>query len=139
MSSQLKDDLVERMHSMLKVSKTGSYSVPVVQRTLDIFELLYRSDSPLKMNQISSQTGTAHSTTFRILRTLVDRGYIYHDLDGGFGVKSSTELTIVPRFGRDSDPSFGRTEAAKSSLSSDQAVEIIFAVLKNVRRADSLG
>lgn len=121
---------------MLKLSQTGSYSVPVVQHTLDILELLYRSKSPLKMNEISRETGTAHSTTFRILRTLVDRGYVLHDLNGGFGVNSSANLTIVPRFDQDSGTSNNGLGGAKSSLSSDQVIEVIFALLKNIRRTD---
>ena len=121
---------------MLKLSQTGSYSVPVVQHTLDILELLYRSKSPLKMNEISRETGTAHSTTFRILRTLVDRGYVFHDLNGGFGVNSSANLTIVPRFDQDSGSSTNGLGGAKSSLSSDQVIEVIFALLKNIRRTD---
>ena len=40
---------------MLKLSKMGSYSVPVVQHTLDILELLYRNESPLKMNEYRSK------------------------------------------------------------------------------------
>jgi IclR helix-turn-helix domain len=128
--------LPEWICSMLKLSKTGSYSVPVVQRTLDILELLYRSDSPLKMNEISRQTGTPHSTTFRILRTLVDRGYLLHDLDGRFGVESAANLTIVPRFGQDPRTSSHGVERPKSGLSADQAIEIIFALLQNVRRAN---
>lgn len=119
---------------MLKLSKTGSYSVPVVQRTLDILELLYRSNSPLKMNEISRQTGASHSTTFRILRTLVDRGYVFHDLDGGFGANSSADLAIVPRFGHDFWTSSHRVEGTESSLSADQVIEIIVALIQNVKR-----
>lgn len=125
------------MHSMLKLSKTGSYSVPVVQHTLDILELLYRSDSALKMNEISNKTGTAHSTTYRILRTLADRGYIVHHIDGGFTVNVSVDQRIVPVFCNNWWTSLHRAECLEPGLSSDQVIEILFALLQNVRPGNS--
>ena len=121
---------------MLKLSKMGSYSVPVVQHALDILELLYRNESPLKMNEISKQTGTAHSTTYRILRTLVGRGYVVQDLSGGFGIRVSTASRILPIFSNDGRNPFNRVEGSDSDLSADQVIEILFALLQNVKRAN---
>ena len=76
----------------------------------------------LQMNEISKKTGTAHSTTFRILRTLADRGYVLHHRTGDL-VSDSRRTAIVPRFDqgfRDLQNGLG---GAKSSLSSDQVIE----------------
>jgi DNA-binding Lrp family transcriptional regulator len=59
---------------MLRLSQTRFYVVPAVLRTLDILELLYASKSPLKTNEIAEKAGISLSSTYRILRTLVQRG-----------------------------------------------------------------
>ena len=69
---------------MLKLSKGRSYRVPVVARTLDILECLFHSPSDLKLADIVEQTNIAHSTAYRILRTLEERGYVSHCLGGGY-------------------------------------------------------
>jgi hypothetical protein len=53
-------------------------------RTLDVLEYLYRCESPVKTNEISDSLQVPRSTTYRILRTLVHRGYVLQDLDGRF-------------------------------------------------------
>lgn len=60
------------------------YKVPVVERTFDILELLQKTSRPLKMAAIAEETGVARSTTYRILRTLVSRGYALQSTDGGY-------------------------------------------------------
>jgi DNA-binding PadR family transcriptional regulator len=121
---------------MLRLSKTGSYAVPVVLHTLDILELLYRSEFPLRMNEIKTMTRTAHSTTYRILRTLVDRGYVSQDIDGRFGVKDSGNARIV-RILEDGRSSLHRPQESEATLSTDQLIEILLAILQNLRRANS--
>jgi len=76
---------------MLKVTKTRFYLVPVLMRALDIVELLARSDTPLKMGEISLAVDVSPTTTYRILQTLVHRGYLAQDLEGKF--------TVVNRLG----------------------------------------
>jgi len=122
---------------MLRLSKTGSYAVPVVLHTLDILELLYRSESPLRMSEIKTMTRTAHSTTYRILRTLVDRGYVSQDIDGRFGVKDSGNAKIVRILEDDRWRSLHRTQESEATLSTDQVIEILLAILQNLRRGDS--
>jgi hypothetical protein len=81
---------------MLRLSKARSYSIPVVVRTLDILELLSRSDSPLKTNEISDRARVSRSTTYRILKTLVQRGYVSQDLDGRFSFSDPDNARITP-------------------------------------------
>jgi DNA-binding IclR family transcriptional regulator len=79
---------------MLMVTKSRFYLVPVLMRALDILELLSRS-TPLKMGEISLAVDVSPTTTYRILQTLVQRGYLAQDLEGKF--------TVVNRPGMISD------------------------------------
>lgn len=130
--------LARGVSSMLRLSKTGSYSVPVVVRTLDILELLHRSESPLKMTEISTTTRTAHSTTYRILRTLIDRGYISQDLDGRFGVKDVAKCGIFPTVPKERRSLSHGTQDSEATLSADQFIELLLALLQNVRRTNPI-
>jgi hypothetical protein len=117
---------------MLRVSKSRSYSVPVVVRTLDILEVLHGSDCPLKTNEISSLARVSRSTTYRILRTLVQRGYVFQSLDGEFSVKHSDCKRIVP-MGREDLPSASMCTERESNLSTDQLIEILLGFLQALR------
>ena len=77
---------------MLKDTKSGRYLVPVLMHLLDILELLQRTDAPLKMYEISEATGVSLTTTYRILRTLVHRGYLTQDREGRFRMLDRPEL-----------------------------------------------
>lgn len=71
---------------MLRSSRQPKYYVvPVVERTLDIMELLKETCEPMKVAAISDATGIARSTAYRILRTLVDRGYVSQNQNAGYG------------------------------------------------------
>lgn len=77
---------------MPKVTKNRAYVVPVLMSTLDILEYLSRTDAPLKMNQISDVTAVPPTTTYRILQTLVHRGYLTHDLEGRYSLANLPEM-----------------------------------------------
>lgn len=121
---------------MLRLSKSRSYSVPVVERTLDILEVLYESHCPLKMKEISSRARVSHSTTYRILRTLVQREYVFHSLDGEFSVKYLDSKKIVP-IGREDQSSALMRTAPESNLSTDQLIDILLRLLQDLRSASA--
>jgi len=73
---------------MLKVTKKHLYVVPVLLSTLDILEFLSRIEAPLKMNEISDVTGVSLTTTYRILQTLVHRGYLDQNFEGKYSIAS---------------------------------------------------
>ena len=59
--------------------------VPTVQRTFRILEALSATDSGCGISELSSELGFAKSTTFNILMTLMQLGYIYRtDTDSKF-------------------------------------------------------
>ncbi len=77
---------------MLKITKNRGYVVPVLMSTLDILEYLSRTDAPLKLNEISDVTAVPLTTTYRILQTLVQRGYLTHDPEGKYGLANLPEM-----------------------------------------------
>lgn len=52
------------------------YSVQVVDRALDILEVLRDAPHPLTLQEISRRLGMAKSSGFRLLRTMEQRGYV---------------------------------------------------------------
>jgi len=123
---------------MFRLSKTRSYCVPVVRRTLDILELLYRHNSPLKTNEISDLTRIPQSTTYRILRTLMERGYVLQNVDGQFSVRSSTAAKIIPIMKEDPSGSLCLALNSDANLTADQIVETLLAFLQILRHSTKL-
>lgn len=58
----------------------GKYYVPVVHSTFRILEELAQSE-PLGLKEVTSKTGIAKSTVFRILSTLVQMNYVIRDAE----------------------------------------------------------
>ena len=113
---------------MLRVTKSRFYLVPVLMRTLDILELLVRSNAPLKTNEISRVTGVSPTTTYRILRTLVYRGYLAQDLEGRFSMLNRPETKGAPQ----QRANFEYVRSHNTELSGDEVIEIIHSVLQTL-------
>lgn len=78
------------------------YLIPILSKTLDVLELLEGERQPLTLEHIHQRTRISKTTVFRILHTLVHRGYVSRPEDGryrlvsrprklrfGFGAQSS--------------------------------------------------
>ena len=123
---------------MLRLSKSQTYTVPIVLRTLDIVELLHRSDFPLKAREIASITTISNTTTYRILRTLLERGYVVQNVDGEFIIGHSANLRALPFAGTNSLVPLIESLNGENEPSSDQIVELLLAVLQALRRGKSV-
>jgi len=82
---------------MPKVLKSRFYVIPVLMHALDVLEFLSRTEAPLRMDEIADGTGVSRTTTYRILQTLVLRGYLAHDLEGRYSLSKSIEMTTILR------------------------------------------
>jgi predicted ArsR family transcriptional regulator len=103
-------------------------------RTLDILEFLFKSNSPLKTNEISDIVRVPRTTTYRILRTLVHRGYVSQDLEGGFSFQHSDNPKIIPIRPQDQYiASHGKGEF-EPDLPADEVIEMVIALLQGLRR-----
>jgi hypothetical protein len=122
---------------MLKVSRNRFYSVPVVMRALDVLEYLYRCESPVKTNEISDNLRVPLTTTYRILRTLVHRGYVVQDLDGRYSFNDSG-MKFAP------NRSFGkvcelcRVQEFEAELPTDQIIETIVVLLQGLKYSNGI-
>jgi IclR helix-turn-helix domain len=106
--------------------------VPVIVRTLDILELLSRSDIPLKTNEISSATKVPQTTTYRILRTLAHRGYVSQNVEGRFSI-SNPQGRNSTFCGDRHVARVGQSRARKTELSGDQVIEVMYDVLQSLQ------
>jgi hypothetical protein len=124
---------------MLRLSENRSYCVPIILRALDIVELLQRSKSPLRTNEISDRTGVSLSTTYRILRTLLQRGYLCQNLQGQFSVKNAGHSAIMSI--ETHEIPFLRSELQDhdANLSGGEVVEFTDAVVRNRKHSGSVG
>jgi ribose transport system substrate-binding protein len=66
----------------------GLYLIPILSKTLDVMELLEQEKKPLNLEQIHRRTSISKTTVFRILHTLVHRGYVSRPEDGRYRLVS---------------------------------------------------
>lgn len=66
---------------MAKTSKR-LYLIPVLSKSLDILELLQAENKPLPLEVIHRRTRISKTTVYRVLKTLVHRGYLAQSQDG---------------------------------------------------------
>lgn len=67
-----------------KVKAGRSYSVPALDKALDIVELLARAADPLTLSGIAGALRRSTSEIFRVLRTLEARGYLAREPGDGY-------------------------------------------------------
>lgn len=120
---------------MLRVSKSRAYLVPIVMRTIDILELLFKSEISLKANEVSKSTSIPHSTAYRILRTLVHRGYLAQDVEGRFRI--SSRLARPGAMSQNGHHAERKNDIPVSvDLSGDQVIEIVVGVLRSLKESN---
>ncbi len=66
---------------MAKTSKR-LYLIPVLSKSLDILELLQAENKPMSLEVIHRRTRISKTTVYRVLKTLVHRGYLAQAPDG---------------------------------------------------------
>ncbi len=120
---------------MLRVSETRFYLVPVIMRALDILEFLRTSGMPMKSKEISIATKIPPTTTYRVLRTLLHRGYVTQDIQGRFSFLTCSPADVTPP--RRKDTGQNRAFESKADLSGEEVVELLHSVLECIRNANN--
>jgi ribose transport system substrate-binding protein len=64
-----------------KVKARRLYLIPVLTKALDILELLQTENQPMVLESIHKRTKISKTTVYRILKTLVHRGYVSQGAD----------------------------------------------------------
>jgi ribose transport system substrate-binding protein len=72
------------------------YLIPILSKALDIMELLHAEKSPMALEVVYQKTQFSKTSVYRILQTLVHRGYVAKTSDGLYRLVS---LPMKMRFG----------------------------------------
>jgi ribose transport system substrate-binding protein len=64
------------------------YLIPILSKGLDILELLEGSNAPLALEEVYQKTEISRTSVYRILKTLVHRGYVAHTQNGEYRLVS---------------------------------------------------
>ncbi len=99
---------------MAKPTTKRLYLIPILSKALDIMELLQAEKAPMSLEAIYQRTHFSKTSVYRILKTLVHRGYI---AQSGDGLYRSVSQPSKMRFGFGSQSSeMPFSEAVTSSL-----------------------
>ncbi|MGH9521715.1 MAG: helix-turn-helix domain-containing protein [Terriglobales bacterium] len=71
-----------------KSSSNRLYWIPVLSKALDVLELLQAETEPQSLESIYARTRISKTTIYRILKTLVHRGYLGQGPDRRYRVIS---------------------------------------------------
>ncbi len=100
-------------------------SVPALDRTLDIIELLSSSTTALTLSQLSTQLGYPMNAIFRITQTLVARGYLARDARTlAFRLTPRLLRLSTPHWGNQSLPAIAREAMAWLADESRETVQL---------------
>ena len=58
------------------------YLIPILSKALDVLELLQQSNVPFALEEVYQKTNISKTSVYRILKTLVHRGYVAQTQDG---------------------------------------------------------
>ena len=100
-------------------------SVPALDRSLDILELLSRSSGGLTLSELSKQLELPKNAVFRITQTLLARGYLTRDSETmAFQLTSQLLKLAPPRWNGTSLPELSREAMATLRDSTRETVQL---------------
>lgn len=62
----------------------GKLEIQSLHRALDLIEIIHKNTIPLKLKDLTIQTGLPKTTVYRLLRNLESRNYLYCDNSGAY-------------------------------------------------------
>ena len=111
---------------MPKISPKRLYLIPVLSKALDVLEMIQRETKPMSLELIYQRTRISKTTVYRILKTLVHRGYLAQSQDGLYRAISSPRKMVFGFGGQSTEMPF--SEAVTQSLkdaASDAGVDLL--------------
>lgn len=73
---------------MAKTRTKELYLIPILSKALDVIEILERSQAPMNLEDLFRSTRISKTSIYRILKTLVHRGYVANTQDGRYRLVS---------------------------------------------------
>src|SRR5271154_4994324 len=74
--------------SLAKAKIKRLYLIPILSKALDVIELLEQDNTPLTLEDVYQRTNISKTSVYRILKTLVHRGYLAHGESGEYRLVS---------------------------------------------------
>jgi ribose transport system substrate-binding protein len=71
------------------------YLIPILSKALDVIELLEESHGPVSLEDVYQKTRISKTSVYRILKTLVHRGYVAQTQNGQYSVTSAAAASGV--------------------------------------------
>src|SRR5437588_8405579 len=99
---------------MTNAFRSRLYVIPVLSKALDVLELLQKENSPRTLEEIYQRTRISKTTVYRILKTLVHRGYLAHSENGLYRMISRPRKVRFGFGGESSEMPF--SEGVRESL-----------------------
>ena len=72
---------MERTHKHKRMSDSNEYKIKVIDKMFKIIDVIEQEKQPIGVNDIARRSSLNAATTFRILRTLLEAGWIYQNQD----------------------------------------------------------
>jgi ribose transport system substrate-binding protein len=117
----------------LQLAKSGTkrlYLIPVLSKALDVLEMLQKERGPVSLEAIYQGSNISKTTVYRILKTLVHRGYVAQSEDGQYRLVSRPKKARFAFAGQSSEMPF--SEAVTESLrAAASAAGVDLSVLDN--------
>ena len=73
---------------MAKAKIKRLYLIPILSKALDVIELLEQDNTPLTLEDVYQKTNISKTSVYRILKTLVHRGYLAQTQSGQYRLVS---------------------------------------------------
>ena len=73
---------------MAKAKIKRLYLIPILSKALDVIELLEKDNAPLTLEDVYQKTNISKTSVYRILKTLVHRGYLAQTQNGQYRLVS---------------------------------------------------
>ncbi len=111
---------------MPKTSPKRLYLIPVLSKALDVLEIIQRENRPLSLETIYQRTHISKTTVYRILKTLVHRGYLAQSQDGMYRAISNPRKMVFGFGSQSTEMPF--SEAVTASLkaaAADAGVDLL--------------
>lgn len=99
---------------MPKKATKRLYLIPILSKSLDIMEMLQREKAPLSLETIYQRTRISKTSVYRILQTLVHRGYVSRNGNGLYRLVSQPSKVRFGFCGQSAEMPF--SEAVTASL-----------------------
>ena len=69
------------------------YLIPILSKALDVIELLEESHAPVSLEDVFQRTKISKTSVYRILKTLVHRGYVAQAQNGLYRLVSALAVS----------------------------------------------